>query len=127
LTSDLNREFPGLSDVCGLSSYDVWSASGGKVDLMVQATSMGMLNGPNQLDSPVAFSNISSPVLAYELVYNPLTTPFMKEADKAGVAVISGLDMLVFQGAIAFELWFRKTAPVDVMMLSAKESLGIGP
>lgn len=127
LTSELNRKFPGLSDVCSLSSYDVWSACGSKVDLMVQATSMGMLNGPNQSDSPVEFAKISSPALAYELVYNPLTTPFIKEADKAGVAVISGLHMLVFQGAIAFELWFRKAAPVDVMMLSARESLGIGP
>jgi len=40
--------------------------------------------------------------------------------------VISGLNMLVFQGAIAFELWFRKTAPVDIMMLSAKKALAIG-
>ncbi len=125
LTSDLNREFPGLSDVCSLISYDVCPA-GRRADLIVQATSMGMLNGPSQSDSPLSFANISSPDLAYELVYNPPTTPFMKEAENAGVAVVSGLDMLVFQGAIAFELWFKKTAPVDVMMVSAKKSLAIG-
>ena len=51
---------------------------------------------------------------------------FMKEAEKVCLAVMSGLHMLVFQGAIAFELWFGKTAPVDAMMLSAKKSLGIG-
>ena len=125
LMSDLNQEFPNLSSVCSLITDEVSQAVHG-ADLIVQATSMGMLNDPSQFDSPLSFGNNSRPALAYELVYNPPETPFMKEAEKAGVAAVSGLHMLVFQGAIAFELWFGKTAPVDAMMLSAKKSLGIG-
>jgi shikimate dehydrogenase len=125
LIVDLNQEFPNLSYVCSLMSDDMGRALR-EADLIVQATSMGMVNGPSQLGSPLSSVNISSPTLAYELVYNPSETPFMKEAKKAGIGVISGLNMLVFQGAIAFELWFRKTAPVDIMMLSAKKALAIG-
>ncbi len=125
LMSDLNQEFPDLSDVCSLITDEVSEVVRG-ADLIVQATSMGMLNHPNQFDSPLSFGNNSIPALAYELVYNPPETPFMKEAEKVCLAVMSGLHMLVFQGAIAFELWFGKTAPVDAMMISAKKSLGIG-
>jgi shikimate dehydrogenase len=63
--------------------------------------------------------------LAYDLVYNPLETVFMKRARLAGLQAASGLGMLVEQAALAFEGWTGISAPRDVMREAAlKEGLG---
>ena len=44
---------------------------------------------------------------------------------KAGAETISGIDMLVWQGALAFELWTGAKAPVDIMKTKAIEELRV--
>ncbi len=51
--------------------------------------------------------------IAYDLVYRPMQTPFLKAAADAGATTIGGLDMLLAQGAKAFELWTGKKMPID--------------
>ena len=47
----------------------------------------------------------------------------MQQAKAAGLQVIDGLGMLIYQGALAFELWTGKTAPVDIMRAAAEQAL----
>jgi shikimate dehydrogenase len=50
-----------------------------------------------------------------DIVYNPLETQLVKDAKAAGSKVVSGVEMLIYQGAAAFEIWTGKSAPVEVM------------
>jgi shikimate dehydrogenase len=58
-----------------------------------------------------------------DIVYNPLETKLMKDAKSTGASVISGLEMLLYQGAVAFEIWTNCPAPVDVMKKAALDKL----
>jgi shikimate 5-dehydrogenase len=62
-------------------------------------------------------------LVVYDIVYNPAETRFLREARQAGAQTISGLDMLVGQGAAAFELWTGQKAPVDIMKQVAVKAL----
>jgi len=57
------------------------------------------------------------------VVYNPMETPLLSTAKKAGARTLGGLPMLVYQGAASFELWTGKSAPIDIMMRAAKRAL----
>ena len=54
-----------------------------------------------------------------DIVYNPIETTLAREAKAVGAKVVSGLEMLVFQGAASFEIWTGKSAPVEVMRHAA--------
>lgn len=93
-----------------------------KADLLVNATSVGMY--PNVAESPLQdISHLRPGMLVCDLVYNPLKTRLLQEAEKRGCRTCSGLGMLVYQGALAFELWTGKRAPVAVMRQAAEEVL----
>ena len=94
-----------------------------EADLIVQCTTIGMFHGPDEAGTPLKAQDIPPTALVYDLVYNPPGTPLMKEARKAGARALGGLSMLVYQGAIAFEMWTGKKAPVEVMFKAARESL----
>ena len=49
--------------------------------------------------------------LVYDIVYAPLVTPLLAAAQKRGLATVDGLEMLVGQAAVAFELFFGSAAP----------------
>ena len=89
--------------------------------LIVQATPLG--TGEDST-SPLPAQIIPRGVLAYDLVYNPSETPFLKEAKKAGARALGGLAMLVYQGAASFRLWTGREAPVDLMFQVAERALG---
>jgi shikimate 5-dehydrogenase len=61
--------------------------------------------------------------LVYDLVYNPLETPLLREAAHAGAGVLGGIQMLVHQGAASFEMWTGRPAPVEVMLGAAVEAM----
>jgi shikimate 5-dehydrogenase len=63
--------------------------------------------------------------LAYDLVYNPVETRFLREARDAGCELIGGLEMLVTQAAEQFRLWTGAVAPAEVMPDAAIRALGI--
>ena len=88
-------------------------------DLIVNCTSLGMRHGPDENASPLAAEQMGPGCLVYDLVYNPMRTPLLREADAAGANTLGGISMLVYQGAASFELWLERPAPVPVMMDAA--------
>ena len=98
-----------------------------RVDLVVNATSMGMEPGPNAGLSPLESGDINPGALVYDMVYTPQQTPLMEEALRAGAKVLGGLWMLVYQGAAAFEMWTSRQAPVDLMYEAGLRALGGEP
>jgi len=95
-----------------------------KADLLVNATPIGMY--PQRENSPVdvnLLDQISPGAIAYDLIYTPNPTEFLKQAQKRGAIAIDGLEMLVQQGAAALEIWLQKTVPVEVMRHSLQQHL----
>jgi len=82
-------------------------------DLLVNATSVGM--SPAIEDSPVPAKLLDKVPVVFDIVYNPIITRLLREAGAAGAKTIGGLDMLAWQGALAFEMWTGQTAPIDLM------------
>jgi len=90
-------------------------------DIIVQATSatmsaaMGGLGGRAPwLDAIRA--HLRRGITVLDMVYTPKWTELLTSAREAGAAAVSGLSLLVHQGARSFELWTGRPAPVDVMM-----------
>jgi shikimate dehydrogenase len=85
-----------------------------RADLIVNCTSLGMT--PYIETSPWPDQLPFQPhQTVYDLVYNPTRTRFLTAAERAGATAIGGLGMLIWQGAVAFELWTGQPAPVPVM------------
>jgi shikimate dehydrogenase len=122
LAKDLKRHWKADVKVIPLGRKEL--AKGAQdVDLIVHCSTMGMWHGPNEAGTPLEAEDIPSEALVYDLVYNPPKTPLMREAEIAGAQVLGGLSMLIYQGAIAFELWTGKKAPVEVMFKAARQAL----
>ena len=90
-------------------------------DILVNATSVGM--NPDVNASPVPAELLSRDLCVMDIVYNPLETKLMKDATSAGAKVVSGLEMLLYQGAVAFEIWTNCPSPVEVMKEAALTKL----
>ena len=75
-----------------------------EANLLVNATSIGM---ESQLDNtPLPDKKLFHPnLLAYDLIYHPARTLFLRQAERAGAKIINGLPMLVYQGIESFYLW----------------------
>jgi shikimate dehydrogenase len=83
-------------------------------DILIDTTPIGMY--PHIDDEPVIRGEMMhSDLVVNDLVYNPLETVLLKEAEKAGAKGVSGLKMLIYQGAEAFKIWTGVDAPVDIM------------
>ena len=85
--------------------------------LVVNATSVGM--NPNDLSTPLPFHLMRPGLTIFDTIYHPRQTRLLKEAAAAGCRTIGGLEMLVEQGALAFERWIGEAAPREVMRQAA--------
>jgi shikimate dehydrogenase len=92
-----------------------------KADVLVNATSIGM--SPNTDETLVPARLLNPSLVVFDIVYNPIKTRLLKEAEVAGAKTISGIDMLVWQGALAFEKWTGRKAPVELMREEAIKAL----
>jgi shikimate dehydrogenase len=92
-------------------------------DILVNCSPMGMKHSVTEGKSPVEAKLIPQKALVYDVVYNPLETRLLADSKKAGAHVLGGLAMLVYQGAMSFELWTGKPAPLDIMFEAAKGAL----
>ncbi|HZH91550.1 MAG TPA: shikimate dehydrogenase [Pyrinomonadaceae bacterium] len=90
-------------------------------DLVINTTPLGT-RGERESETPVEASQLRGARAAYDLVYNPSETRFMREARAAGCEiVVGGLPMLVAQAAAQFKLWTGLDAPLEVMSAVAEK------
>jgi shikimate dehydrogenase len=92
--------------------YD-WVHAGDMLDraaLVINSTSLGMVGKPD-LRLPLDLLQIGA--VATDLVYTPLMTPFLIEAQERGAHIVDGLGMLLHQAAPGFERWFDRRPDVD--------------
>ena len=90
-------------------------------DILINATSVGM--SPNAESSPVPAKLLKKLPVVFDIVYNPIETRLLKEAGEAGARTIGGVDMLAWQGALAFEKWTGQEAPIELMRGEAVKML----
>lgn len=94
-----------------------------EADILINTTPVGM--HPHTADLPVPAEIFRRGMLVMDIVYTPLKTEFLKQAQAAGSRIIDGLTMFVLQGARQFELWTGLEAPVDAMREAVLGELGI--
>lgn len=82
------------------------------VDLIVHCTPLGLTVGD---PSPLPAHILQPHLLIYDTIYNPAVTSLMREARLAGARAENGLSMLIHQGALAFEIWTGREAPIEKM------------
>lgn len=93
------------------------------VDLVVNATSVGMNHGGAAGESPIDVGLLSPGTVVFDMVYTPIESPLIEIARSVGVVGVSGLWMLIYQGAASFELWTGQDAPVAIMYEAGRSAL----
>lgn len=107
-----------LVDSFGVSVSTIESLESSDAEIVINTTPIGM-RGHSEGTSPVTKDSLRGRRVAYDLVYNPMETRFLTDAREEGCILIGGLDMLVAQAALQFELWTGHKAPIDAMREAA--------
>jgi shikimate dehydrogenase len=81
-------------------------------DLVVNATPLGLNRGDA---TPIPARLFAPHLMVYDTVYAKEATTFVSGAIEAGARAANGLSMLLHQGALAFEIWFDRAAPIEAM------------
>ncbi|HKO42406.1 MAG TPA: shikimate dehydrogenase [Pyrinomonadaceae bacterium] len=118
---DIERAKP-LAETFEVPISDLHSASFEGFDVVVNTTVLGM-SGLQEQQTPANAAQLRGARLAYDLVYNPTETRFLREAEQVGCETLGGLSMFVAQAAAQFNLWTGREAPSDVMHAAAVEAL----
>jgi len=113
LSSDLKKRYRKLIEARKLSN-ETLSEELVDAEVLINATSVGM--SPRTEESLVNRHMIRPKTTVFDIVYNPLETKLISEAKAAGAKTIGGAKMLVYQGALSFEIWTGIKAPVDEML-----------
>lgn len=74
-----------------------------KFNLVVNATTCGNANNPNE--TPINLKNLNEVNAAFDLIYYPTTTKFLKQAKQLGAKTLNGVNMLVWQAVAAQKIW----------------------
>ena len=90
-------------------------------NILVNATSIGFLDDekPN-----IQYEKLPKNLVVCDVIPNKLKTSFLQEAERHNLRTFNGLEMLVNQGALAYELWTGRKAPVEVMKQAMKIEYG---
>jgi 3-dehydroquinate dehydratase / shikimate dehydrogenase len=111
-----------LTENFGVFAAPIDTLEDSDAGIVINATPIGM-HGHSEQESPVPRSALRGRRLAFDLVYNPLETRFLADARAEGCETISGLEMLVAQAMLQFELWTGRKPPRDVMRSAAIEKV----
>jgi shikimate dehydrogenase len=117
LVNDLRSALGGVVlDSAGLASTELERLFN-ETDLLVQATSATLGGSPDAQHFASGLPLVALPATAMvtDLVYKPLQTTLLRAAVARGLSTVDGLGMLLHQGALAFELWTGRNAPLAPM------------
>jgi shikimate dehydrogenase len=88
-------------------------------DIIINASAIGM----KRTDPPAVPANLlTANLLVYDTVYANGKTKLLEDAEAAGARAANGLSMLLHQGALSFEIWFNRTAPIEAMRAALPKS-----
>ncbi len=90
-------------------------------NIFINATPIGMKNINGEVNIPL--EDLPRDAVLFDTVYNPKETCFLLRAKALGIKGINGLGMLCYQGALSFEFWTGKKAPVQIMMETLEKEL----
>ncbi|MGH2878773.1 MAG: shikimate dehydrogenase family protein [Solirubrobacteraceae bacterium] len=93
-------------------------------DLLVNCTSVGLQRTASEAEALnqllLTADQVGSYACVVDLVYGERPTPLLAAASAAGVRIVDGMDVLVAQGALSFELWSGRQAPLEQMRAGAR-------
>jgi 3-dehydroquinate dehydratase/shikimate dehydrogenase len=102
----------------GADCRELHNAKFDSFDLIINATPLGT-RGLSEDETPALADQLRGARVAYDLVYNPRDTRFLREARAAGCETIGGFAMLIAQASEQFKLWTGQIAPLDVITEAA--------
>jgi shikimate dehydrogenase len=107
-------------DIEAISNEELQTACQ-QADIVINTTSVGMF--PQTEETPIDASWLKPGAVASDLIYNPLKTKFLQQAEQRGCRIHGGLGMFIYQGAYAFEYWTGQPAPAAAMRETVLASL----
>ncbi len=119
LIKHLNEYFPD-TPLKSVGTENINQISHKDIHLVVNTTSVGM-KGTGSIG--IDLTDFSMDTVISDVVYNPVETPLLRMAGKAGLATHNGIGMLVHQGAESFKIWTGIDPPVDVMRQAVLRAL----
>ena len=126
LANDLKINLESIGIDISINAYDLEELKRelSDSDIFIDTTPIGMY--PNVDDKPVASADmLHEDLLVNDIVYTPMKTSLIREAELANAEVVYGYKMLLYQGIRSFEIWLGREAPVDVMEKAMLDVLGI--
>ncbi len=121
LAAHIHKKFPDCESVSVPVRNESSAAALQEADVVVNASPLGMQPSDPMPVDPAWFSKKA---VVFDLVYNPSETKLVRAARRRGCKAYNGLEMLLFQGVHAFELWMGRKAPVEVMRRALKKAVG---
>lgn len=115
VAAEIRERFPGVKTGTAYPE--------GKVDLVINGTSLGLKTGDPLPFEEVKFS-FGQATSAFDMVYGTKMTPFLEKGGAARCKVADGSGMLLHQGAAALKLWSGKTPPLEVMRKALLGKIG---
>jgi shikimate dehydrogenase len=112
LATEVAARFPGC-EATAYALHPEWQVNAvPEIRLLVNTTSVGL----HASDPPLFdYTSLSDQTMVCDLIYNPPETALLRAARSRGCRAANGLGMLVHQGALAFERWTAKPAPLHAM------------
>lgn len=102
LANQINRSWPGKAQAIGMVP-DALKKAVDEAMVVVNGTSLGMADTAEQSALPKEL--LKKELLVYDMIYSPAMTQLLKDAKAIGAQTENGLEMLLYQGLLAFELW----------------------
>jgi shikimate dehydrogenase len=106
VASEIRDRFPSVQSTIGYPKSDI--------DLVLNATSVGLKNDDGMPFDSAKFA-LKQARAAYDMIYRPAETDFLKHARVSGCKVANGIGMLLYQGAKALEIWTGRQAQIEQM------------
>lgn len=120
LVKDINNKYGNVAIAMPMVEQRMKEAMN-DAEIFINTTSLGTY--PNIDEMPIDKEILMGHLAVCDLIYNPKKTKLLQEAEKLGCKTMSGLGMLIYQGAEAFEIWTGIEAPVETMFEAATAAL----
>ena len=91
-------------------------------DVIIHTTTIGM--HPHVQHTPLQIRSLKQGTIVSDIIYNPFETKLLHDAKAKGAIVQNGIDMFVYQGALAFEMWTGHMPDIDRMKQLVMRKLG---